>query len=145
MEINSPPSTPATRYFTFFQNIPFIYWITLLYVRVCVCDHYVALRALNSMILFLHYSLTSIRHGKSSSWHSVPAVSWCFVSLPTFKRPCVGVHKRTSLMSSSLLHQQCPACLVRLIEWFERWDVSGRTAAVLWSAVSRNCSKPHVA
>ena len=33
---------------------------------------------------------------------------------PAFARPCVGVHKSTSLMSSSLLLQQCPACLVRL-------------------------------
>ena len=29
---------------------------------------------------------------------------------PAFARPCVGVHKSTSLMSSSLLLQQCPAC-----------------------------------
>ena len=28
--------------------------------------------------------------------------------------PCVGVHKSTSLMRSSLLLQQCPACLVLL-------------------------------
>ena len=34
---------------------------------------------------------------------------------PTFARPCEGVHKSRSLMSSSLLLQQCPACLVRLI------------------------------
>ena len=33
---------------------------------------------------------------------------------PAFARPCVGFHKSTSLMSSSLLLQQCPACLVRL-------------------------------
>ena len=33
---------------------------------------------------------------------------------PAFARPCVGVHKSTSLMSSSLLLQQCPACLVCL-------------------------------
>ena len=33
---------------------------------------------------------------------------------PAFARPCVGVHKSTSLMSSPLLLQQCPACLVRL-------------------------------
>ena len=31
-----------------------------------------------------------------------------------FAQPYVGVHKSTSLMSSSLLLQQCPACLVRL-------------------------------
>ena len=33
---------------------------------------------------------------------------------PAFARPCVGVHKSISLMSSSLLLQHCPACLVRL-------------------------------
>ena len=36
------------------------------------------------------------------------------VGRPAFPRPCVGVHKSTLLMSSSLLLQQCPACLVRL-------------------------------
>ena len=35
---------------------------------------------------------------------------------PAFARPCVGVHKSTSLMSSSLFLQQCPACLV-LLTW----------------------------
>ena len=33
---------------------------------------------------------------------------------PAFARPYVGVHRSTSLMSSSLLLQQCPAGLVRL-------------------------------
>ena len=37
---------------------------------------------------------------------------------PAFARPCVGVHRSTSLMSSSLLLQQCPACLVK--ETFQR-------------------------
>ena len=41
---------------------------------------------------------------------------WMYVRAgrPAFARPCVGIHKSTSLMSSSLLLQQCPACLVRL-------------------------------
>ena len=34
---------------------------------------------------------------------------------PAFARPCEGVHKCISIMSSSLLLRQCPACLVRLI------------------------------
>ena len=34
---------------------------------------------------------------------------------PAFARSYVGVHRSTSLMSSSLLLQQCAACLVRLI------------------------------
>ena len=33
---------------------------------------------------------------------------------PALARPCEGVHRSTSLMSSSLLLQHCPACLVRL-------------------------------
>ena len=33
---------------------------------------------------------------------------------PAFARPYVGVHGSTSLMSSFLFLQQCPACLVRL-------------------------------
>ena len=33
---------------------------------------------------------------------------------PVFAWPYVGVHRSTSLMSSSLLLQQCPACLVCL-------------------------------
>ena len=47
---------------------------------------------------------------------------------PAFARPCVGIHKSTSLMSSSLLLQQCPACLV-LLTWIVfviggRWPYS---------------------
>ena len=33
---------------------------------------------------------------------------------PTFARPCEGVLRSTLLMSSSLLLQKCPTCLVRL-------------------------------
>ena len=42
------------------------------------------------------------------------AVYWFLAGSPAFARPCEGVHRSTSLMSSSLLLQQCPACLVRL-------------------------------
>ena len=47
---------------------------------------------------------------------------------PAFARPYVGVHRSTSLMSSSLLLQQCPACLARLT-WIvfvmgDRWPYS---------------------
>ena len=36
------------------------------------------------------------------------------VGRPAFARPCKGVHRSTSLMSSSLLLQPCPVCLARL-------------------------------
>ena len=71
------------------------------------------------------------RLGRSSVQHPVSSHScWMYVRAgrPAFARPCVGVHKSTSLMSSSLLLQQCPACLVRLT-WFVfviggRWPYS---------------------
>ena len=64
-----------------------------------------------------HFSLSFITSGRSSGQHPVSSHScWMYVRAgrPAFARPCVGVHKSTSLMSSSLLLQQCPACLVRL-------------------------------
>ena len=64
-----------------------------------------------------HSSLSFIALGKSSGQQPVSSHScWMYVRAgrPAFARPCVGIHKSTSLMSSSLLLQQCPACLVRL-------------------------------
>ena len=70
-----------------------------------------------SMTLSRHSSLSFIASGRSSGLHPVSSQScWMYVRAgrPAFARPYVGVHKSTSLMSSSLLLQQCPACLVRL-------------------------------
>ena len=70
-----------------------------------------------SLTLFCHFSLSFIASGRSSGQHPVSSHScWMYVHAgrPAFARPCVGVHNNTSLMSSSLLLQQCPACLVRL-------------------------------
>ena len=53
----------------------------------------------------------------SSGLHTVSSHSCCMyvrAGRPAFDWPYVGVHRSTSLMSSSLLLQQCPACLVRL-------------------------------
>ena len=65
-----------------------------------------------------HSSLSSIASGKSSRLHPVSVQSCCRYALagrPTPARPCEGFHRRTSLMSSSLLLQQSSAFLVRLI------------------------------
>ena len=70
-----------------------------------------------SLTLSRHFSLSFIASGRSSGQHPVSSHScWMYVRAgrPAFARPCVGVHKSTSLLSSSLLLQQCPACLVRL-------------------------------
>ena len=70
-----------------------------------------------SLALSRHSSLLSIVPGKSSRLYPVSAQSCCILLLagrPTFARPCEGVHGSNSLMSSSLLHQQCPTFLFHL-------------------------------
>ena len=79
--------------------------------------HHIVLAARISLTLSRHYSLSFIALGRSSGQQPVSSHScWMYVRAgrPAFARPCVGIHKSTSLMSSSLLLQQCPACLVRL-------------------------------
>ena len=79
--------------------------------------HHIALVARISLTLSRHSSLSFIALGRSSGQHPVSSHScWMYVRAgrPAFARPCVGIHKSTSLISSSLLLQQCPACLVRL-------------------------------
>ena len=79
--------------------------------------HHFTLVARISLTLSRHSYLSFIALGRSSGQHPVSSHScWMYVHAgrPAFARPCVGVHKSTSLMSSSLLLQQCPVCLVRL-------------------------------
>ena len=62
-----------------------------------------------------HFSLSFIASGRSSGLHPVSSHSCCMYVLagrPALARPYVGVHRSTSLMSSSLLLQQYPECLV---------------------------------
>ena len=79
--------------------------------------HHVVLLARISLTLSRHFSLSFIASGRSSGLHPVSSHSCCMdvrAGRPAFSRPYVGVHRSTSLMSSPLLLQQCPACLVRL-------------------------------
>ena len=80
--------------------------------------HHVAPPARISLIIFRHTSLSSIAPGRSSGQHPVSAQS-CWMQVragrPAFACPCEGVYRSTSLMIWFLLHQQCPACLDRLI------------------------------
>ena len=79
-------------------------------------DHVVPLARI-SLTLSRHISLSFIASGRSSGLHPVSSHSCCMyvqAGRPAFAWPYVGVHRSTSLMSSSLLLQQCPACLVRL-------------------------------
>ena len=101
--------------------------------------HHIVLAARISLTLSRHSSLSFIALGRSAGRHPVSSHScWMYVRAgrPAFARPCVGIHKSTSLMSSSLLLQQCPACLVRLT-WIDfviggRWPYS-------WCLVGCRC------
>ena len=70
-----------------------------------------------SLTVSRHFSLSFIASGRSSGIHPVSSHS-CRIYVrarrPAFALPYVGVHWSASLTSSSLLLQQCPACLVRL-------------------------------
>ena len=89
-----------------------------------------------SLTLSRHFSLSFIASGRYSGLHPVSSHSCCMYVLaghPALSRPYVGVHRSTSLMSSSLLLQQSPACLVRLTwivfvvggRWPYRWCFVG--------------------
>ena len=116
----------------------YIHIYVYIYVYICVSmwepiyhHHHIVLAARISLTLSRHSSLSFIALGRSSGQQPVSSHScWMYVRAgrPAFARPCVGIHKSTSLMSSSLLLQQCPACLVRLI-WIDfviggRWPYS---------------------
>ena len=87
-----------------------------------------------SLTLSHHSSLSFITSGRSPGLHPVSSHSRCMyvrAGRSAFARPYVGVHRSTSLMSSSLLLQQCPACLA---------EVGGRIVGALWGVASRTCS-----
>ena len=111
--------------------------------------HHIALVARISLTLSRHSSLSFIALGRSSGQHPVSSHScWMYVRAgsPAFARPCVGIHKSTSLMSSSLLLQQCPACLVRLTwivfviggRWPYSWCLVGCCCHDLFSIARRH-------
>ena len=84
---------------------------------ICHHHHHVVPLAQISLTLSRHFSLSFIASGRSSGLHPVSSHSCCmyvWAGCPAFAWPYAGVHRSTSLMSSSLLLQQCPACLVRL-------------------------------
>ena len=93
--------------------------------------HHVVPLARISLTLSRHLSLSFIASGRSSGLHPVSSHSCCMnvrAGRPAFARPYAGVHRSTSLMSSSLLLQQCPAWFVRLT-WIvfvmgSRWSYS---------------------
>ena len=81
--------------------------------------HHVVTLARISLTLSCHFSLSFIASGWSSRLHPISSHSCCMyvrAGRTAFAWPYAGVHRSASLMSSFLLLQQCPACLVRLTE-----------------------------
>ena len=105
--------------------------------------HHVVPLARISLTLSRHFSLSFIAFGRSSGLHPVSSHSCCMyvrAGRPAFAWPYAGVLWSTSLMCSSLLLQQCPACLARLtcivFVMGGKWPYS----YVLWGVAARTCS-----
>ena len=101
----------------FVFSIFFIDIYIYIYIYIYHHHHHVVPLARISLTLSRHFSPSFIALGRSPGLHPVSSHSCCMYVLagrPAFARPYVGVHRSTSLMSSSLLLQQCPACLIRL-------------------------------
>ena len=109
--------------------------------------HHVVPQARISLTLSRHISLSFIAFGRSSELHPVSSHSCCMyvrAGRPAFAWPYAGVHRSTSLMSSSLLLQQCPACLVRLTcivfvmggKWPYSWCLMGCCHQDLFKPIS---------
>ena len=133
---------------------------THIYIYIYSCNeqlhhhhHHVVPPPRISLTLSRHFSLSFIASGRSSGLHPVSWHSCCMyvrAGRPAFARPYVGVHRGTSLISSSLLLQQCPACLVRLTwivfvmggRWPYSWcfvGVAARTYSILLAKFLSNC------
>ena len=86
--------------------------------------HHVLSPAQISLTRSLHFCLSFIAFGRSSGLHPVSSHSCCMyvrAGRPAFAWPCVGVHRSTSLMSSSLLLQQCLVRLTCIVFVMEGW------------------------
>ena len=115
--------------------------------------HHVVRLARISLTLSRHFSLSFIASGRSSGLHPESSHSCCMyvrAGRPAFAWPYAAVHRSTSLMSSSLHLQQCPACLVRLAwivfvmggRWPYSWclvGVAARTCSILLATFLCNC------
>ena len=115
--------------------------------------HLVVPSARISLTLSRHSSLSFIASGSFSGVHHVSSQSFYMkvrAGRPAFSRPSEGVHRSSSLMSTSLLLRQWPAGLVRLtlivFIMGGRWSysccfggVASRTSSILLEALLCSC------
>ena len=112
---------PTGQYFLrIFRTHTHTHTHTYIYIYIYIYiyhHHHVMPQARISVTLSRHISLSFSTPGRSTGLHPVSSHSSCMYVLAgrhAFARPYEGVHRSTSLMSSSLLLRLCPACLVRL-------------------------------
>ena len=101
--------------------------------------HHVVPPARISLTPSRHFSLSFITSGRSSC--ILTSQLYVRASRTAFARLYVGIYRSTSLMSSSLLLQQCPACPIRL-NWIV--FVMGGRLPYIWCLVgccSQYCSR----
>ena len=116
-------------------------WVLSIFTSIIMC-HHVVLVAWIPLTLSRHFSLLFIASGRSSEQHPVSSHScWMYfrAGRPAFAQPCVGFHKSTSLMSSSLLLQQCPAAAVLTLCFSSCWvafQPAMLAVARIWPSVS---------
>ena len=125
------------------NNIKYTITINLILDHNHYHHHHVVPPARISLTLSRHFALSFITSGRSSVLHPVSSHSCCLnvrAGRPAFARPYVGVHRSTSLMNSSLLLQQCPACLVRLTWIVLWWEAGSHIVGALWGVTTKTCS-----
>ena len=136
----------------FYGKQPLLNVKSYIYIYIYIYHHVVP-PARISLTLSRHFSLSFIAFCSSSGLHPVSSHNCCMyvrAGRPAFAWPYAGVHWSTSLMSSFLLLQQCPACLVRLTcivfvmggKWPYSWCLVGcfaRTCSILLSTFLCNC------
>ena len=108
-----------------------------------------------SLTLSCHFYPSFITSDRFSGLHPVSSHSCCMyvrAGRPAFSWSYVGVHKSTSLMSLSLLLQQCPVCLVHLTwivfvmegRWPYSWCLVGCCCQDLFVLFNQTYSYRHV-
>ena len=113
----SPISTPDIYIYIYIYKLIYIYIYMCVYIYI-YHHHQASQQAWISLTLSYHLSLSSIAPSTSSRQHPMSIQNCCgyiLLALPTMACPCEGINRRTLFMSSSLLLQQSPACLVPLI------------------------------
>ena len=117
----TPWVPPHQALFMYFSYLHFIFWYIYIYIYIYIYTHtHIYIVIIKSHLLhrvpWLSLS-TSIPPGRFSRLQLVSAQSWCeyvFASWLTLAYSYARVHKKISLMSSSLLLHQCLTCLFHL-------------------------------